>query len=40
VILEEIVAGRPAAAERAAQQHTLRAGEDTARRIEHLAPVD
>jgi DNA-binding GntR family transcriptional regulator len=38
-ILAEIVAGRPAAAERAAQQHTVRAGEDTARRIEQLASV-
>jgi DNA-binding GntR family transcriptional regulator len=39
IILAEIVAGRPGAAERAAQQHTLRAGDDAARRIEHRATV-
>jgi DNA-binding GntR family transcriptional regulator len=38
-ILEEVVAGRPAAAERAAQQHMSRAGEETARRIEQLAAI-
>jgi DNA-binding GntR family transcriptional regulator len=38
-ILAEIVAGRPAAAEHAAQRHTLGAGEDTARRLQMLAPV-
>ena len=39
-ILDEIVAGRPAAAERAAQRARVeRAGEETARRIEQLASV-
>src|SRR5262249_12083019 len=39
VILSEIAAGKPEPAERAARQHTLRAGEDTARRLEKLASV-
>jgi DNA-binding GntR family transcriptional regulator len=38
-ILSEIAAGRPEPAERAAQRHTLRAGEDTARRLKNLASV-
>ncbi len=39
VILEQIVAGKPAAAESAAHQHTLGAGEDTARKLESVASV-
>ena len=38
-IMSVIIAGRPKAAERAAQQHTMVAGEDTARRLENLASV-
>ena len=38
-ILERIFAGKPAAAESAARQHTEGAGEDTARKLETLASV-
>jgi len=38
-ILEPIFAGRPAAAESAARNHTEGAGEDTARKLESLASV-
>ena len=38
-ILARIFAGEPAAAEQAARRHTERAGEETARNLERLAPV-